>query len=366
MINFFCPINNLGNGIHAYYLLRAYATAGFGEVCLLPPYGSVAYEDEHVLKWLRNQERFSPKDPGLMIFDIPFFFRFCGSPRIGFAVFESDGFNPVQRAALRSCDFLFTPSQWGRRVLEVNGFKNVEVVPEGVDTEIFRASPGQPFHKRTFIHVGKFEERKGTLSILKCFTAALENEEAVLWMHPHTPFIGNVNHILESTLIDYGYRTLNWTDFFKGRLEVKITKPGMSHQELAKLCGMVDCGIYPTKGEGWGLPILECLASGTPVITGNWTAMADYLTPEYPRELTLERFQMQPAMDGQWFNGDRGNWFVPDEVELVEKIRWAYANARLLRASVGWVLFVNELRARWTWERAAQRLKEALTNVGAG
>jgi glycosyltransferase involved in cell wall biosynthesis len=37
------------------------------------------------------------------------------------------------------------------------------------------------------------------------------------------------------------------------------------------LYGGADAFVLPTRGEGWGLPILEAMAAGVPAIATNWS-----------------------------------------------------------------------------------------------
>ena len=48
--------------------------------------------------------------------------------------------------------------------------------------------------------------------------------------------------------------------------------------------GAVDVLVQPSRGEGWGLPMVEAMACGTPVIGTRWSGPAEFLTEEnsYP------------------------------------------------------------------------------------
>jgi len=51
-------------------------------------------------------------------------------------------------------------------------------------------------------------------------------------------------------------------------------------QELAELYGSADLFLFPTVAEGFGLPPLEAMACGTPVVTTAHTGTGEYATPE--------------------------------------------------------------------------------------
>lgn len=363
MLNLFAPSNCLGVGTHATNFGYALERAGI-EICLVPPFGSVSVQNESINRWLKNRETFDPKNPSLMIFDSGFLTQFCGNPRIGFAVFETDDFDPIQLAAIRSCDVVVTPSEWGRRVLKIHGVES-QVVNEGYDPEQFKVQP-TPTGTIKFCHIGKHEQRKGGLQVLDCFFKALENEDAYLEMHCENPFSNNwfaeIFHWLNSlgfrwqgTGISFQSVEVQFGTWRRAGLTIKIC--ASQSENLAAVYAGSDCGIFPSKGEGWGLPILECLATGVPAIVGNWTGQSEFLGDTYPKELTLENYHSEPANDGIWYHGNRGNWNVPKDDELTIKIQWAYKYIREFRSTERWAREVARLR-EYTWDAAAVAFKE--------
>lgn len=358
MLNIFAPINHLGVGVHAYNLAKAYTDLG-NDVCLIPPFGNIGFHDSYVDRWTANRDKFYANDPSLMIFDIQFLTQFSGTPRIGFAVFETDGFTDVQLAALKSCDFLLTPSKWGQGILMDYGIDSF-VVNEGIDLGAFHVNLSADNGTFKFVHVGKFEKRKGTLQILRCFFEAMEREDAELILHCQNPFMqdggrGGILKFLDSV----GFQTATADIYRKGGLSVRLT----SHRDdIAEIYNQADCGIFPSKGEGWGLPIQECIASGVPTIVGCWSGQSEYLGSNYPFQLAFERSEMVNANDGIWFQGDRGNWHVVPDLDLINKIRWAFENARTFRKSVKWADTVKAVR-EFTWERAARQLEAFISKV---
>lgn len=371
-VNFFAPINTLGYGIHSFYTIRAFEARGH-EVCLIPPMGQVRLNNPEVSRWLMAKEKFSAKDPSIMIFNEEWLSQFSGTPRIGFPVFEMEKFTPIQLQMMRSCDYLLTPTKWAKQVLRRNGFQNVFVVNEGIEPEIFQYQPTPTGIKGdlfTFVHVGKFEERKGTLQTIRCFFKAIEKKDARLVMHINNPFLKNYAPVAE-LLESFGFCSTNNGETWRRMGLVvhfilqKINYYG--HDAIARLYAGADCGIFPSKAEGWGLPILECLATGVPAIVGNWTGQSEYLEGSgYPESFLIKSPIQQIAQDDQWFRaGDRGYWHVPMNEELVSLIRHAFENARSIRAGDAWRKSVNHFR-EFTWDNAAAQLESAITQIMNG
>ena len=380
-INFFAPMNNLGYGIHAYNTIREFEKRGH-EIVLIPPLGKINREmDNDIRRWFNNRESFSPKDPSIMIFMEDFLPQFSGDPRIGFPVFELEKFTPVQLAGLRSCDYLFTPSAWGKGVLVSNGLdeNKIFIVNEGYDPDIFpyfktstSEDLNQPF---TFVHVGKFEERKGTMQIIDCFARALENEEARLLMSIHNPFRPTYPEI-QNLLARLGFKC---AENAEGRkicrrklLSIHFHAPVNDHKDLSLLYQQADCGLYPSRAEGWGLPILETLATGVPCIVGNWTGQSEYLGENfrmfndeeeyYYKEGIRGAVKRERADDGIWFDGSRGDWNVVTDEALAWWIKHSFENYRKYRKTEEWSMEVSRLR-QFTWARAAKQLEAALLKI---
>lgn len=360
-INFFAPMNQLGYGIHAYNLLRAFESRG-NHVTLVPPFGQVSFSDEHIERWMKGQTTFEKNSPGVMIFHEEYLSQFVGSPRIGFPVFEMEKFTDRQMAMMETCDYLFTPSKWGEMVLKNNGFKNVFVVNEGFDPNVFpivfeseSQKKDEPF---TFIHVGKFEARKGTIQVIRAFFHALEDENARLLMHVDNPFVTDYSEI-HSALVDLGFLSTNQGGTYRRMsLSVHFSNSTPTHSQIANLYQKADCGIFPTRAEGWGLPILEMMASGVPCIVGNWTGQSEYLDA-IDDGFQIRKFERQPARDSIWFDGSRGNWNVPDHNHIVELIKLAFVSSRGYRKSEAWRNSIQYLRG-FTWNRAAEQLETAI------
>jgi len=384
MLNFFGPANNLGMGVHCLNLMKAYEKLGH-DVCLIPPLGEARIKNQNIDRWIANRLRFSPKDPSLMIFDLQYMTQFSGSPRIGMIVFETDKLTPLQQACVASCDLLVTPSRWGADILGQYGLTPT-IIPEGFDPDIFpliekkqgrfsvihapgachcagmpsamkdcRGLPSQSklSSEPVFVHVGKFEWRKGTLQVIECFAEALKGREATLLMHVTNPFVQDYS-LLGKTLDRLGFSSADGYNFRRLGLKIKFSEA--TDEPIAGLFAQADCGIFPSKGEGWGLPIQECIASGVPAIVGPWTAISDYLSPVYPAELLIKSPIRRLAEDGLWFHGDKGYWYEPQDDELMALILEAYNKVRILRTTEEWQVSVRFARS-FTWASAAEKLE---------
>lgn len=195
----------------------------------------------------------------------------------------------MMRWAARHTDILFTVSDYSKQEI-ANRYgvpaDHITVVHNAVDTAHFRpGAQGQAFVRQRglesgqyFITVGRIEPRKNHANILRAY-AQLKG----------TP----------PPLVIVGQRDFGYSDF-----EATLTAMPTSHQvvllsdvsdlELPALCSGALAFIYPSLAEGFGMPPLEGLACGVPVITSATTAIPEVvgdaavlIDPTSVEELTL-------------------------------------------------------------------------------
>ena len=104
---------------------------------------------------------------------------------------------------------------------------------------------------------------------------------------------------------------------------VHLLHGAMSQAEIAMLYRhpKIKAIVSPTRGEGFGLPILEAAASGLPVIATNWSGHLDFLSlgKFIPLSYSLEEID-KSRIDGEIFiPGSR--WANVDEVDFKKKVK---------------------------------------------
>lgn len=330
MINFYCPINQLGYGIHSFNLLKALDKKGI-ELALYPPNNTIDSKDTLVDKWLNNQKRFSKEDIGVMIFHENYMNRFYGRVRIGFPVFEV-GLRPQDIEMLKTLDIILQASDYHKSYLNNLGFNNIFVVPEGYDPNVFKFDMVEISKKErileergvVFSHIGKLEERKSSLDILKTFTFALLNTsvKCTLIASMFNPFLPDWLEVVKECLgkLDYIVQKEDSATIVFAREMLKIIVLKCRVRDVREIYASSHFGIYASKAEGWNLPLIESIAFGLPCITSDWTGQSEYLK-SYPKELIITEGESVVANDGKWFFGDRGNWTSPDLSSLKEILK---------------------------------------------
>lgn len=177
-----------------------------------------------------------------------------------------------KRSALRA-DYLLTVSEYSRsRISEhfkINKSK-IHVIPNGVSNDFFEILNNDQGIRsrynltRYILYVSRIEPRKNQILLLKAFT------ELRLWEKGYK-------------LVFLGARALPYEDLDDtlSRLQDEIKDnvlfiPGAYGAELRSLYQNCSLFVYPSLAEGFGIPPLEAVASGVPVLCSERTAMCDF------------------------------------------------------------------------------------------
>ena len=306
---------------------------------------SLMPEDRHLLG---RRERPDEVHPGICIGPIESMSSVKGCRRIAFVVWETTVLPNSKRELLQTMDEIWTPSVWGRNLLIENGLSAelIFVVPEGVDTEVFRPREDASVTKRSspfrLLCVGKWEVRKGVEDLVRCFAEEFQPEEEIeLVLHGSNPWL-------------YGFDLQKKiAEVLRGSQARVVASLPMPESELLELYRSCDAFVLPTRAEGWGLPIMEAMACGLPVIVTNYSAPADFLDESIAYPLAVEK--MVSVHDPYFFpdGAANGEWAQPDFAHLRTLMRHVFEH-REEAASKG-RLARQAVRSKWTWDHAAEK-----------
>lgn len=353
-LNFISPINVLSYGVAGTNIIKELAKLDVN--IALWPIGaaSVNSNDKDIFQTcINNTAKYDVNAPCIRLYHQFSLDQFVGKgPHIGWPIFELDKFNEVELHHLKNCDKLFVCSQWAKTVIENNlPSASVEVVPLGVDTTIFHPTNYQVFPPTNakpyvFMNVGKIETRKGHDILVEIFNRAFTLEDDVeLWIMWTNPFLSEEEH-------------MQWAKPYKtSKLGEKIhfIDRCNTQSQVAGLMRQTHCGIFPSRAEGWNLPLLEMMACGKPCITTNYAAHTEFCNNDNSYLVNVE--EKEDAIDGKWFFG-QGQWAKIGEKQIdqfVEYMRFMYKNR-----PCGENAF-NSAK-KFSWQNSAQILKNYLEN----
>ena len=262
-------------------------------------------------------------------------------------------------------DEVWAPSEYVRRVYVDSGVEphKVKVVPNGIDPQRFRpAAPplklatGKSFK---FLFVGGTIQRKGPDVLLDAYLRHFTAGDDVCLV-----------------IKDFGGKDVYAGQTFEAQIKAAQARPDapeilylntdLSADEVAGLYTACDCLVHPYRGEGFGLPVLEAMACGLPVVVTGGGATDDFATDEFAYRVAALR-QSLPGQIGGLPLVRPGWWLEPDGAAVGDSMRHVFkhrdeAREKGRRAS-------EHVRTEWTWERTArivaQRSRELIERRSA-
>lgn len=256
-------------------------------------------------------------------------------PRVAITMFESTNLPAGWVYELNRCAAVVTPSQFCADVFTEKGVSvPVHVIPLGIGDSFrpVRRSLNGVFSFVAFADRGR---RKGAHIAAMAFMQAFgESRKHRL--------------VLKSRSVEKPADIVN--------ANIDLVQEDMSEDELARLYQSMDCMVFPSMGEGFGLPPREFAATGGPVIATAWGGMADVGDWGLPLD-----YKMTEAWEGHdVFDEDEypGMWASPDIDQLAILMQevaseadiyheWAYHNAREVIERYQWKHFADGVLAVW-------------------
>ena len=244
----------------------------------------------------------------------------------------------VSQRSIRRANRVITISEFTRReILELTGVDGdrVEVIPYGIssifrplpaegEVEAYRVRAGLP--DKFVLFVGTLQPRKNVDGLVRAFHQARRKAA-----FPHKLVLCGGRGWLYDEIFDL-IKRLGLTDHVR-------YMDSVPHEELPVVYNLADLFVYPSWFEGFGLPPLEAMACGTPVICSSATSLPEVV-------------------------GDAGITIPPSDIDGL-----ADAIARVLddgELAAGMSRAGLERARRFSWEENARRTIDVYQRIARG
>lgn len=309
--------------------------------CPIDGYGRLA-------RMLRDNIEIDPNSKRVLYLGLPAWIGKAEGAINGiFTMFEADKLPPQWPSDINNnYDFVVVPSTWCRQVFIDSGVTvPVHLVPLAVDDFTPYSPNNSPF---TFGHQNSFTigKQKGWDMVIAAFEEEFTKKDDVrLILKTRTT---------HEFAIDWG-----WYKKAQKNKRIEIVNEDFTDKQLHEdFYGRLNCFVFPSRGEGFGLPPLEAMAHGIPTILTDAHSMHDFAhlgigidTVGYCDSYYYGRIEDMV----------QGRWVEPNYEQLRWKMRYVYENyqeeKRLAMANV------SEIKELYNSERFINTLVDTVNKT---
>lgn len=355
MLNLIAPINNLGYGIAGWNILKALYAIDHS-VTLYPISQPDNFDDVNIIaQTINNQINFDTNKPCIKLWHQHDLQLKVGSGTyFGFPIFELTNFNSHELVSMSHCDKIMVCSDWAKEIV-TSGVKkfndsDVYVIPLGVNSDIFIPCISENARPTTiFLNCGKWEIRKGHDILCQCFNDAFDpNDDVELWMLCDNPFIGTKND--------------EWKSMYKNSKlgeKIRIIPRQQSQKDVYNIMRLSDCGIFPSRAEGWNLELLEMMSCGKHVITTNYSAHTQFCNKD--NSMLIEINNLETAFDGIFFDGKCGFWAELSDNQKEQTIEYMRLVHKKKQSKQLGINFNGiQTATNFSWHNSARKILDAI------
>ncbi|MFA6335625.1 MAG: glycosyltransferase [Bacteroidales bacterium] len=284
----------------------------------------------------------------------PYFIKNSGVYKIGHCEFEATEAPESWVPYCNMMDELWVPTEWDRNKFVKAGVNvPIHIIHQGINPEYFHPdfAPMQTDAKETFKFVinAAWYPRKNLHNLITTFQSEFKKGEDVCLI-VKTLDLGlnkGIKEELKNIVSD------------ETAAKVYVKEQEIPEYQLPSLYTMADCLVFPTRGEGWGLPLFEALACGIPVITTAYGApneiLRDHKGKPLPGVHFLEYKEVMASDPYVYMEGKK--WAEPNLVQLAQEMRYqfehraeekpkALATSKIIRTKFSWKNVTLPIKAR--------------------
>lgn len=280
--------------------------------------------------------------------------------------FETDRIPSHWHPCLANFDEIWVISEHNKQTFRRSGIapEKLRVVPSCIDTSLY-CPVGQSLElpaavKKRFIFLSVFDWqlRKGWDVLLRAYCHAFSTDEGAALLlkvsSSHGYPISTIRQQAEGVLATIGTS-------LDQRSDIVLWNEPLAAEEMAALYRSVDAFVLASRGEGWGRPYMEAMASGVPTIGSGASGNIDFMCSDNSLLIPVKLVDVSKtaASEISIFSGQQ--WYEPDEAELTKSLQRLRFDKELRTKLAERAL--SDVREHFSLNAGAEAIENALREV---
>lgn len=254
-----------------------------------------------------------------------------GKYHIGRAFWETDKVPLDFAQNLQLMDEIWTGSKFNADAIRKAGVtKPIKIIPEAIDTDVpekldaYQTPQIPPDTKFKFYSIFEWTERKNPTALLEAYWREFEGNPNVALVIK--TYVDNFTPDRKNE-IDNAIRMTRKRLALTHYAPIYLYRGLMDRYQVYRFHKSFDCFVSTHRGEGWGIPQMEAMLMGKPIISTNIGGIHEYLLDGIHAKLLPSTMVPigENSRNKQWYTPDQ-NWAEVDIDATRAAMRWAYEN----------------------------------------
>lgn len=217
-------------------------------------------------------------------------------------------------------DEVWVPSEFNVETFSRSGVKKEKLLKIPYPIDISQYNLPKKGHERfRILYIADFSPRKNIKQLIEAFQKEFKAKDNVeLLLHTTTEFKEEQKLFINSIMQENSHK-------------IEFSTNKMDDLSLRELISSADLYISVDRANGWGMPVMEAMAIGTPVATINWSGSTEFANMSNSLLIEtsgLEQVPFELVWRSQIFLTHK--WASVNTSSIQEVLRLAYENSGLL------------------------------------
>jgi len=249
-----------------------------------------------------------------------------GKYHIGRVFWETDRLPKDFIRGIQFVDEIWTGSKFNADAIKRSGVdKPIYLIPEAIGTPAPKVDPYIILQKDTFKFYSIFEwtERKNPLGLLRAyFTEFTKKEKVSLTIKTYVDNFDPRKRLEITQAIQKLKKELGLAEY----PPLYLCRSLMTRKQIYRFHKSFDCFVSAHRGEGWGIPQMEAMLLGNPIISTNCGGIHEYLNEENAMLIGYKSVKLvENSRNRHWYTSEQ-NWADVNLQDIKQAMRRIYDN----------------------------------------